>query len=208
MAGTMSQADIVADHKAQLGDAASKFTAAADADFIRQVNKAALALGKYRAHMVVGSVTLVADQSNYAAPADIRHVQRLIWGASERRTRQPWDNNWPGSPPSVSVLENGGAKELWIEPAPTAAQIADLGSTFRFVYFAGHVVDATAANTTVAIGDRGLLLLLSMIEAVKELMANGITKPIQWKSGIGSVPNSGTPAAVLTALRIELEGLV
>jgi len=201
MSGTMSQADLVADLKAVLNDAAGKFTAAADADFIRHMDIAALDVARVRPRRIMGSLTLVADQPNYAAPADLLRPMNPYWGDNEKAARKPWDSNWPGSLPSLRLVENSGARELWLDPAPTASQITDLGSTYRYSYHAAHAVGALAADTTVQPGDRALLLIRAAAQALQELANKDVSKPVQLgNAGVGSMPKNGTPGALAEQL--------
>ena len=199
--GDMTRASLVTDLKAILMDAAGKFTAAADADFNRHLDLAALDMARVRPRTRVGSVTLVADQPNYAAPADSHQVKMPLWGLNERRQRKPWERGWPGRLPTLSLLTGDTGTELWLSPSPSAAQISDLGSTYRFYYFATHSIGATAEDTTIAPGDRHLLLIRATAHALQELANNGVTKPVQLGSGgVGSMPKNGTPGALADAL--------
>jgi len=208
MAGTMSQADLVADLKAMLKDAAEKFTAASDADFKRHLDIAALDMDRVRPRRLNGELTLTADQPNYTAPADLLHIGYPLWGAAEKAARQPWDGNWPGRLPRITIIENGGTRELWLDPPPTAAQITDLGATYPFTYFAAHVVDANAANTTIRPGDRALLLIRAAAEALQELAHHSVVKPVQLgNAGVGSMPKNGTPGALAEKLLELFEGM-
>lgn len=201
MAGTMSQADLVADLKAILMDAAGKFTAASDADFKRHLDLAALDMGRVRPRTRVGEVTLVADQPNYTAPADLLQPKIPLWGTTEKARRNLWDSNWPGRLPRLTLADNDGTRELWLNPSPSAAQITDLGSAYKFYYFAGHQVGALAADTTVQAGDRHLLLIRAAAAALQELAHNGITKPVQLgNAGVGGMPKNGTPGALADQL--------
>ncbi len=190
MPGTMSQADLVADHKASLQDAAKVFTAASDADFIRQLDAAALDMGRVRPRTLLGTLTLVADQFNYAAPADFLSYKSALWGIGRC---QPWEKSYTGKLPDVREAVNGSARELHLLPAPTGNQITVLGSAFKFYYFAAHSISATAANTTIQPGDRGLLLMRAQAEAMKEMAMRNIGKPVQLRDGISSGPKNGTP---------------
>lgn len=193
----MSQADLVTDHKAGLMDSADTFTAALDADFIRHLDNAAQALGVRRPRTLLGELTLVADQSGYAAPADFHLFKTGLWGNT---TAKPWDKNWAGKLPRVSVVEVDGAMEIHLDPPPTAAQITLLGAAYKFYYFAKHTISATASATTVRPGDRGLLLLRAQAEAMKEMALRNIKKPVQMRDGLASAPRNGTPAALFQAL--------
>lgn len=201
----MSKTALIADLKGMLGDAAAKFTAAADADFARHLDAAAFDLGRFRPRTLVGSVTLVADQSNYTAPADLVRVKCSLWGLQERLQRRPWDTNWPGRLPALSLAESGGTRQIWLDPAPTTAQINNLGSTYRFYYFAGHAVADQAANTTVRESDRVLLLIRAVVQALQELAHRGVAKPVQLGDGFGSMPKNGTPGALAEVLLDQFE---
>ncbi|HHJ11819.1 MAG TPA: hypothetical protein ENK00_01455 [Chromatiales bacterium] len=204
----MSQSDLVGDLKAMLMDAANKFTAAADADFQRHLDLAALDLGRFRPRTLVGTLTLVADQSNYPAPSGLLRPKFPLWGTAEKRARRPWDGNWPGRLPRLTLVENAGTRELWLSPPPTAAQIADLGATYTYYYFAGHVIDMDAAKTSVQPGDRHLLLVRAAAEALQELANNGVTKPVQLgNAGVGSMPKNGTPGALADSLLKHYEAM-
>ncbi len=193
----MSQADLVADHKAALMDSADVFTAAADADFIRHLDAAALALSRHRPRTLLGQLELVADQAGYAAPGDFQVFKAALWGNT---TARPWEKSWPGRIPSAHAVEVGGVTEIHLDPAPTAAQISLLGSAYKFFYFAKHVISTTSASTTVRPGDRGLLLLRAQVEAMKEMAMRNIKKPVQLRDGIASAPRNGTPAALFEML--------
>lgn len=195
----MSKADLVLDLRRMLGSAADKFQEENDADFQRHLDVAAFELGRVRSRTLVGSVTLVADQDNYPAPTDLVQVKWPIWGTKERLRRRPWDPNWPATLPRLFLVESGGARELRLDPAPTAAQIVDLGAAYRFYYYAAHTVADAADQTTVRAADRPLLLVRAMAQALSELANQATTKPVQLGDGIGSLPKNGTSAALAKA---------
>jgi len=198
----MSQADLVADLKASLQDAADVFTAANDADFIRHLDSAALGLARHRPRTLLGSLVLMADQSAYAAPDDFHAYKASLWGDVRLR---PWEKAWPGRLPDLRVAEMAGSLQLHLIPAPTAAQIAVLGADYRFYYYARHLVGVAAADTTVRAADRGLLLLRAQAEAMKELAMRNIKKPVQLRDGISSSPRNGTPSYLYEALLDQFE---
>lgn len=205
MAGTMSQVDLVADHKASLQDAANVFTAAADADFIRHLVIAALAFGRKRPRTLLGTLTLVADQDSYALPADFVSFKSDLWGIGARKY-QPWETNYPGRLPDVSVSGDVGAQTIYLSPAPTAFQIGVLGSAYKFYYYAAHSISATAASTTIQPADRGLLLLRAQAEAMKEMAMRNIMKPAMLRDGLSNGPRNGTPSALFDILMQLFEG--
>ena len=205
MAG-MSQAELVADLKASLQDAAHVFIATADADFIRHLDAAALDFTRVRPRTLLGEITIVADQFNYAAPADLLTYKSALWGVN--RYSQPWEKSWPGRLPDVRVAENAGVRELHFFFFFTSQQIAVLGSAFKFWYFATHVIGTDEADTTILSGDRGLLLLRAQAEAMKELAMRNIAKPVQMRDGVSSGPRNGTPSYLFETLMEYFEGRV
>lgn len=202
MAGSMSEADLVGDLKASLQDAAEVFSAANDADFKRHLVLAALDFTRHRPRTMLGTITLIADQFDYAAPADCMVYKSTLWGATRPH---PWDKNWTGPMPAAKVVQGAAGRELHLTPPPTAAQIAVLGAAFKFYYFAAHVISTTAASTSIQAGDRGLLLLRAQAEAMKEMAMRNIKKPVQMRDGISSAPRNGTPSALFEALMKQYE---
>lgn len=205
MPGTMSQADLVADLKASLQDAAAPFVAAADADYKRHLAAAALDFGRKRRRTMVGALALVAGQPAYAAPADLLGVKSHLWGIEPIEAPKPWESGYPGPLPDLALIEEGGVRKLRLSRAPTAAQIAALGAELRYWYHAGHVIAEVAANTTLLDGERALLLLRGQAEAMRELAFRGIAKPVQLRDGMGSMPRNGMPGHLFQQLMDEFE---
>jgi hypothetical protein len=203
MSGTLSRADLIADLKASLNDAAKIFTAANDADFARMLDVAALDIGRVRPRTLLGSITLVADQDAYVAPADMLTFKAALWG--NNRTAQPWDKTWPGRLPDVRLAMNGAVREMHLQPPPAAYQITALGAAYKFYYFAGHVIGAAAVDTSVLSGDRGLLLLRAQAEALKEMAIRNVNKPVSMRDGISNMSRNGTPSYLWEQLMKQFE---
>jgi len=204
MSGTLSRADLVADLKGSLHDAASVFTAAADGDFSRFLDAAALDLSRYRPLTLVGNLTLSAGVDEYAAPSDLMDITAPLWGLGQSAPAF-WDDAWPGRPPRVSTAGRPGARVLVFAPAPTGRQIGAWGAAYKFFYRAVHSIGAAAAETTVAPADRGLLLLRAQAEALREMSIRNSGKPVQMRDGATGTPRNGTPAALYQALMDEFE---
>ena len=135
---------------------------------------------------LVHAVTLAAGQANYAVPADLWQYKSTSWGAGYRGN--PWDRTWPGRLPQARVIDG----ELWLMPAPSSHQIAMLGATFSFFYYALHVVAVDEAETTVNPGDRNLLLLRARLLS----LPRGLRR-ISGRIGVDIVPvilNDGSQA--------------
>lgn len=207
MAGSLSMVDLVADLKASLQDSAAVFSAAGDSDFERHLNTAAQAFNRARPRMLAGSVTLVADQADYTAPADLHAVSTPLWGQQPKKLPAQWQSTWPGPLPRLKDIEIGGARKLYLDPPPTSNQIAVLGSEYRFFYRGRHSIHATdGAQTTIPTGDRDLLLLRAQAEAMREMALRNVKKPVALRDGLGlSGPRNGTPAALYAALMDEFD---
>jgi len=202
MPGTMSKADLVFDLKQILMDAKNDFISDGNREFELFLDQAALALGRYRKRTLLGELTLVADQFNYAAPADIVKPKFGLWGRNEQRGRDPWATNHPGRLPSLHLVDN----ELHLVPAPTTEQITDLGTAYKFYYFAGHHIDKVATSTTIKAADRDLLLLRATVFALQSLANKNINKPVRLGAGgVGSMPKNGTPQGLAKELLEQFE---
>lgn len=207
MPGTMIEADLVADLKVSLRDAAGVFTTASDGDFKRMLGVAALAFGRIRPRTLVGSLTLVADQPEYPVPIDFLAFKSSLWGIAPLARAQPWEKAWPGRLPVARYLETAAdTPKLYLDPPPSAAQISVLGADYRYYYYAKHKIDVSdAAKTTILPGERGRLILRAQAEAMRELAMRNIMKPVQMRDGVSSVTRNGTPAALYAALLEEFE---
>jgi len=207
MAG-MDEASLVADLKASLQDAVEVFTATDDADFKRHLARAAEDFGRRFPRRVRGSVTVEADVAEYPAPAGLVRPLRATWSDTARRNYRPWDRAWPERDPRLSLEEDDtGGRVLVLSPPPSAAQITQLGATFPFVYEAGHQIGTDASDTTIPADRRGLLLLRAQAEAMKEMAARNIQKPVKMGDGQGGAPRNGVPAALHKQLMDEFERL-
>lgn len=195
MSGTMSIPDLVEDLKAILMDASNAFTK--PTDFQRHLTVATFDLARVRPRTVLGTLTLVADQPNYAAPADLLKPKSSTWGTAQRRQFKPWEEGYPGRLPSISVVENAGALQLWLDPAPSLSQILTFGAAYPYFYLARHQLAEVENQTTIALADKPLLLVRATAQALQELAHNKYTKPVQLGgAGVPSMPKNGTAAAL------------
>lgn len=193
MAGTMSRADLLAFYKASLMDAAKAFTAADDADFNRHLDTAAADMHRVRPITLLGEVTLIAEQGEYAAPADMARFKSAIWGV---RKAMPWEKSYPGLLPNAKKIDGPAGALLSLSPAPSAFQIAVLGSAYRFYYVGRHSIGATAAETTIDLDDRPLLIMRAQAEAMNELAMRDTMRPVQIGGGHGGIAKTGMPTAL------------
>jgi len=191
----MTRAALHADLQGILGDAAQKFSSTSAYD--RHLDLAALALArKIRVTRVV-KLTVVADVADYPAPTDMIEVKYSNWGESARRARKAWEPNFIGLLPRLGIVEIDGERHIHLSPAPTACQIAQIGSDYPVFYYGTYVIGTTEAETTVPAQHRDLLLIRATVQALMELANSGSTKPVSLGSqGVGSMPKNGTPAAL------------
>lgn len=201
MPGTMSMNDLVADLKETLHDTADVFSGTTDAAFERFLRQALPDMGFKRPVTKLGEVLLMESEARYSLSsyADFSSYKTHLWGAG-RTLPKPWESGYPGALPRVCAERDGTAWWLVFDPAPTLLHIAALGSTFKFWYYGKHAIDATAANTTVAEQDRGLLLLRAQVEAMREMAIHQANKPVSLRDGLSGTPRNSTPAALHEAL--------
>lgn len=195
MAGTMSRGDVRSDLKDSLHDSASVLSD--PEDFDRCLNAALEDLGAWMPRTLAASLTLQVDQAEYTAPADFIRFKMALWGRSN--TAKPWDKAWPGKLPAVYHADG----LLILSPAPSVQQIAILGSSYRFYYFAGHTLAEDAAQTTVPADRRNLLLLRAQAEACKELALRGVSKPVSLRDGISNMARNATPSFLHSSLMAD-----
>lgn len=200
MSDPMSRGALIVDLKAILSDAQDKFTAPGNLDFIRHLDVAAMDLGRHRPRTLVGKLTLVADQAEYAAPADLIRPKQATLDTVRRNRVAPWDRRWAGPLPRLRLVESSSVRTLYLDPAPDARLVDLLAGRYDYFYFAGHVVADT--GTSVSPGDRHLLLIRAAAQALQELAHRNISKPVQLggSAGVGAMPKNGTPANLSAAL--------
>lgn len=199
MAGTMALADIAEDLKGSLHDAASVFDAEDNADFKRFLAQALPDVSVKRPRTRLGQVTLTAGEPRYALTAypDFQSYKTHVWDRQSAACfPQPWEPGYPGATPRVCASRDGDDYWLEFSPAPSSAHLVALGSTFKFYYFAEHVLDEVAASTTLSMMDRGLLLMRAQAEAMRELTLHQANKPTALRDGLSGTPRNSTPAAL------------
>lgn len=201
MAGSMSRADLAQDLKTSLHDAADVF--AAEGDMERLLDIAVLDYSRHRPRTQLGSLTLEIGRMAYPAPADCYLFKSSLWGIAPIPRGRPWERTWAGPMPDVHLIDGADGLELHLTPAPTAPQISALGSEFRFYYFCTHAIGEQAAQTTVRVADRDMLLLRAQAEAASEMVSRNLNKPVQMRDGLHAAPKNMTPAAWCESLMVR-----
>lgn len=184
-------------------DAAKAFTAADDADFIRHLDTAAGDMHRVRPRTLIGDIQLVAEQGEYAAPADMARFKSALWGiVPDFKKSKPWEKTYPGALPTARRIDGDAGPMLSLSPPPSSAQIGLLGSLYRFYYTACHGIGDLAVQTTINADDRELLILRAQAEAMKELSMRDSVRPVQIGGGHGSMAKTGMPAALHDKLMV------
>ncbi len=204
MPGTLSEPDVLEDLKRSLNDAGGAFNKAGDADWRRFIATALVAMQSKRPRTLLGTVTLTAEEVRYPlAQPEFAAYKTHVWGA---RALKPWLPAYPGALPRVAAVQEGsGAWALMFDPAPTAGHISAYGAAFKFWYYGKHALALDDAASTLAPGDRPLLLLRAQAEAMRELSMRNVNKPVQLRDGFSGTPRNSTPAALFQVLLTEFE---
>lgn len=202
MAGSMSEADLVADLKTSLSDVGTLFSSEAeDGAYKRFLSQALPDMQVKRPMTKLGTVTLMADVPSYTVEEpDFAELKLDLW-RDQAKLPKPWAPTWPGPLPRIQAVRGTTAWSLLFDPAPTITQLSLLGTTCKFWYYARHVIGADAADTTVAAQDRGLLLLRAQQEAMLAVAMRNASKPVQLRDGLSGTPRNSTPSALHETLR-------
>lgn len=201
MPGTLSETDLIDDLRRSLNDSAGVFNTAGEADWRRVLQVALLAMQTKRPRTLLGQVTLRPEEVLYPITnPDFAQYKSHLWGI---RQLDPWEPAFPGALPRVTAGYNGQAWALTFDAPPSAKHICAYGSAFKFWYFGTHSLSTDAAASTVAPGDRGLLLLRAQAELMRELSMRGVNKSVSLRDGYSGTPRNSTSAAMFQALLQE-----
>lgn len=189
----MSLSDLAEQLRVTFGECSSKFE---PHQFEAMLVIAANDLARYKPTERRGRLLLIADQRDYAAPADMLMPRRHSWGRVERGQLNPWDVAYPKRLPTFTKLRIDGVDSIEIDPPPTAAQIAALGEAFDYTYSVSHTLSDEPSETTVPASQRDLLLLRALAEGMRQLAARGVSTPVSLGAGGNNRPKNGAPASL------------
>lgn len=190
-------ADLIADHKAQLGKAVERFRTPDDADFIRHLALAARRLDGKRPRQKLSMLAVTVGEVDYPAAVESLAILAHEWGIGT--IRQPWDSDFMGIPPLIRQLDSDDGPRWRLSAAPTANQIAAWGPTLPVRYQAAHEI--SELRITPPDADRPLVLLAALIEAMRDLSTE--TAVVQLHKGLTGIPTAGTPAYLYEKLLQE-----
>lgn len=206
MSGTLAESDLIEDLKRSLNDSAGAFNSAGDADWRRVLGVALVAMQSKRPRTLLGQVGLKVDEVRYPITnTDFAQYKSRLWGT---RQINPWEPAFPGALPRVSAAYEGSGWVLNFDTPPSVALICAYGSTFKYWYFGTHSLSTNASNSTLAPGDRPLLLLRAQAELMRELSMRGVNKSVSLRDGYSGTPRNSTAAAMFQALLAEFDKAV
>jgi len=190
----MSRGALVQDFGEWLGPACDRFSPSQRS---AHLDTAALELSRVKPTVKNGRLTVVAEQTDYPAPADLLAPMGSRWGFASLRDYRPWESRYPQHLPALlAERDDADALVLILTPAPTAEQVAWYGSEYRYRYKIRHVIADQAADTTVPEHQRALLLQRGHQGALHALAAGQVHAPVSLGGGGYSAPRNGHPAAL------------
>lgn len=133
-----------------------------------------------------GSLTLEAGKQLYGVPECFTHFIRSNWGIEH--TAQ-YDQFTP-PPPRIYSAHTVSGLAIEFSPAPTQLQINRFGSTFHYIYATQHVF--TDDESSIATQHYELFITRALAAVMRELVAAGVTQPIQLNRGV-SITREQTP---------------
>lgn len=185
-AALMDSAEHVSGHEQQLVEMAL-------ADFSR-----------YRPHQRLGTIELQHNQACYPAPVDLISVRTCFYGQSARKQYQPWERGYPRDLPNLSRIDDEQGKPmLRLSFLPGYHLLNQVGWTYSFSYYAARTIQNDAI--TIDSQDEPLLLLRAIVEAVKYIAVNHLSKTVSVRNSIGGEAKNGTPAAIHQQLMEQFE---
>lgn len=188
----MTKNEAAAALKSLLRESGKKF---ASEDLVGFLNTALADLGRVKPRVMVGELTLIADQPFYLPPADLVRPLYSNWGRAELMGNRPWNSDWPGRLPRLGLVVRSGSRLLELDPAPVQTQITLMGAAYGYHYQAGYALGDQEAQTTLPAAFDQLLLVRALSAVMLSLALGGVTKPVELgKAGIGGLPKNGAPA--------------
>lgn len=136
---SMTRAALAADLKTSLRDAASAFTAVADADFLRLIDIATGDMHRVRPLVRVAGFNFDSDavETNaYPVPVDFVDFHSAIWGS--KSDIPMWDPGYVDGYLMPHAARCAAGRVLCIAP-PSMAQRNAYGSRYSYRYFASPV---------------------------------------------------------------------
>ena len=192
----ITRVDLATTLRLSLHDSALAFGEDADV-FDRCVDIALKAFTRLRPHRQQVAVPWSFGGSDQDIPAEALRVAVVQW--SDRVISQ-WRTAGYLSPPAplqASIVQGSNGAKLRLA-APLHGKAPSAGTVYVTLH-TPHTLPLTDADDipqTVPDADEDLLLLRAQAEAMRELAARGITKPVTLRDGQSQGPRNGTPAAM------------
>ena len=136
-----------------------------------------------------GVLTLKVGELSYEAPDDIISVRYHLWYDPRLERYAHTDL------PNLSLV----AGKLVLSHLPSAAQLADLGTNYRYSYRAKRNVEHLDEEA------KALVLLKAKAEAMRTVAVHNANKPVQLRDGATNSPKNSTPSALRQIFLQEFE---
>lgn len=195
---SMKRADIIALFESCINDSKSAFKMTSE----EVLELAILKYSRLKPRQGINTLTLVAEQGVYDAPADLIGFKNHSWGMSHRRRRDPWNSPRVVKIPEVKVVPGADGQrplQLALSHIPSYQDISVCGSAMQYFYSRAHEVTdeepLTANATTIPEKDKSCLLYAMLHQAMLHLAARSSAKanikdPISKKSSRVTSPAS------------------
>lgn len=165
--------------------------------FPRAITAALSAFNRDRPLTATASLELRAGKAIYAADDCLIRYLGSYWGIEAPPT-PTWEPLYPGALPRVVAIHSTSGMCLQFIPAPTDKHVQLYGRQFEYLYNVGHVL--TDDDCSITDDDYDAFISRALAALMRDLMAAGVTEPVQMHRGMGSMPNSATPKAAYDAL--------
>jgi hypothetical protein len=165
--------------------------------FPRAVSAALTAFNKDRPLTATASFELWAGKSVYAADDCMIRYLGSYWGLDQPAC-PTWDAAYAGALPRVIAIRTAAGMSLQFLPYPSHKHIQLHGKYFEYLYSVGHVL--TDDDCSINDDDYDAFMNRALAALMRDLIASGVSEPVQLHRGMGSMPNSATPLAAYDAL--------
>lgn len=165
--------------------------------FPRAITAALTAFNRDRPLIASSALELRAGKAIYAADDCLIRYLGSYWGIEDPPI-PTWEQLYPGSLPRVVAIRSTSGMCLQFIPAPSYKHIVLYGRHFEYLYSVGHVL--TDDDCSITDDDYDAFITRALAALMRDLVASGVSEPVQIHRGMGSMPNSATPKAAYDAL--------
>ncbi|MCG7585440.1 hypothetical protein, partial [Photobacterium sp. OFAV2-7] len=159
---------------------------------------------RYRPHLRLATIQLKKGVELYPAPDDLISVRHCLYGQSQRRLLQPWQQGYPKQLPKVSRIDDqDGNRLIKLSHFPAYDVLSSCGYALTYSYHGQRTIKGDVID--IETQDIPLLLLRAIAEAVKYIAIHHLNKSVSVRNSIGGEAKNGTPAAIHQQLMEQFE---